>query len=410
MKFLHTSDWHLGQRLLGQDRIEEQADALNQLLDIIQAEQIDVLLVSGDIFDTTNPTHASRQLYYRFLTQLLSTPCRHIVITGGNHDSPSFLEAPRELLETLQIYVVGAVPAQPEYPLIPLCAPDGCIKALVAAVPFLRDRDLRQAVPNETGPDRIAMVREALGGYFQAIGEEAAVRSAQLDIPVIAMGHLWVSGADASDRQDNIYFGDTENITTAAFPDIFSYVALGHIHRAQIVGRDSRVRYSGSLIPLSFSETKDEKSVYVLEYEGAQLIRTETKAITAPRRLKTITGSTLEEVKASVERFASQRPEKLNPWLDVLIESDYSIPGIEKELIEFAKAKKMELLKLRLLIQNRKVDVFAHYEVLEDLHPMEVFQRLCESKNTAPQAISELTNTFRELLESLSAETPLTNP
>ncbi|MEL7220922.1 MAG: exonuclease subunit SbcD, partial [Bacteroidota bacterium] len=107
MKVLHTSDWHLGQKLLQLDRQEEFALALDWLLEVIIAEQIDVLLVSGDIFDIGNPPNQSRELYYNFLRRLLNSECRHVVITGGNHDSPAMLNAPRELLAAFNIHIVG---------------------------------------------------------------------------------------------------------------------------------------------------------------------------------------------------------------------------------------------------------------------------------------------------------------
>ena len=95
MKILHTADWHLGQRLLQMDRHEEFRLALDWLYAVIEKEEIEVLLVAGDIFDIGNPPNQARQLYYRFLRRLLGSSCRHIVITGGNHDSPAMLNAPR---------------------------------------------------------------------------------------------------------------------------------------------------------------------------------------------------------------------------------------------------------------------------------------------------------------------------
>jgi len=107
MKILHTSDWHLGQKFLSKDRIDEHQSALDWLRQTIIEQEIDVLLVSGDIFDIGNPPSYARHLYYRFLTSLQGTYCRHVVITGGNHDSPSMLNAPKELLEILNVYVVS---------------------------------------------------------------------------------------------------------------------------------------------------------------------------------------------------------------------------------------------------------------------------------------------------------------
>lgn len=399
MKFLHTSDWHLGQRLLNKDRTDEQEAALDQLLQIIRDQKVDVLLVSGDIFDTVNPPHTARQLYYRFLANLIGSSCRHVIITGGNHDSPGLLEASRELLSLLDIYVVGAIAEPPDFPLIPLRDSNGQLEALVAAVPFLRDRDLRFASPGEMAEDRILALREALASYFQQIGNAARAVEGAANVPVLAMAHLFAIGAESSERQDNIYMGDVENIRSSSFPEVFSYVALGHIHRAQKVGNDPRVHYAGSLIPLSFSETKDEKSVYILEYNGAQLVQIVAQPIHATRRLKTITAQSLLEAKNRIQAFSQARNELFTPWLDVLIQSDSPIPGVEKELTDFAADLGMELLKLRILSNNRVLHAATGLEMLVDFSPLDVFQRFCEAKKLAPAITEQVTATFVELLD-----------
>ena len=143
MKILHTSDWHLGQRFLFNDREQEHQRALDWLADTIRTQEVDALIVAGDIFDINNPPNYARTMYYRFLTSLLGTSCRHIIITGGNHDSPSMLNAPRELLRLLNIHVVGAVGDALEEELVELKDSEGELELVVAAVPFLRDRDLR---------------------------------------------------------------------------------------------------------------------------------------------------------------------------------------------------------------------------------------------------------------------------
>ena len=109
MKILHTSDWHLGRTLYGQQRYEEFGAFLSWLGDFIEKEGVDVLLIAGDVFDTTTPGVRAQELYYGFLSRLASGPCHHVVITGGNHDSPSFLNAPGPLLAALNVHVVGAI-------------------------------------------------------------------------------------------------------------------------------------------------------------------------------------------------------------------------------------------------------------------------------------------------------------
>ncbi|MEB2332384.1 MAG: exonuclease subunit SbcD, partial [Nitrosomonas sp.] len=113
MKILHTSDWHIGKTLYGRKRYDEFEAFFSWLVETIEQEQVDVLLIAGDIFDTSTPGNRSQQLYYRFLHRVAASTCRHVVIIAGNHDSPSFLSAPRELLRALDVHVTGSLSGNP---------------------------------------------------------------------------------------------------------------------------------------------------------------------------------------------------------------------------------------------------------------------------------------------------------
>ena len=135
LRVLHTSDWHLGRTLYGRKRHETFAAFLDWLADTIRQQRIDVLVVAGDVFDTSAPSNRSQELYYRFLRRVMDT-CRHIVVVAGNHDSPSFLSAPGELLRALDVHVVGAVTDTPEDEILTLRDADGEPELIVCAVPY----------------------------------------------------------------------------------------------------------------------------------------------------------------------------------------------------------------------------------------------------------------------------------
>ena len=217
MRFLHTSDWHLGHKLLFRDREEEHRQALAWLRRMIADHHADVLIVAGDIFDIGNPPNYARRMYFGFLTSLLGSSCRHIVITGGNHDSPSMLEAPRDLLQSLRIHVVGAATEDRRDQLIELRDQGGSLEAVIAAVPFLRDRDLRYAVAGEDGRERIDRIKEGIRLHYRELGD-LAQRYREAGVPIVATGHLFARGGQASDGQDNIYIGNVENIDASEFP------------------------------------------------------------------------------------------------------------------------------------------------------------------------------------------------
>lgn len=398
MKIIHTSDWHLGQKLLYNDREEEHRLALDWLLQAIEQEQADGLIVAGDIFDIGNPPNYARSLYYRFLRKLLNTKCRHVVITGGNHDSPAMLNAPRELLQALNVHVVGATGEDPAEEVVVWKDETGAVEAIIAAVPFLRDRDLRYSVAGETGYDRVEQIRQGIKKHYE---EVAAYIEEQLDtqnVPVIATGHLYATGADASGKQDNIYIGNTENIEASHFPESFDYVALGHIHRAQVVGGRDHVRYSGSLLPLSFSETKDDKGIYVLEWSGKKLDNIRSLAAPVFRRLKSIIG-TLEEVQDSLSRFVKKEREGLEPWIEVTVHLDRMVPELNtvlQDTLEQAGGG-ASILKIQARYPQRQDLARQDTPDLDSLETEAVFKMKCEQYGSPPEQMDELLATFREL-------------
>jgi len=398
VKFLHTSDWHLGQKFITREREDEHRLALDWLVETIAGHKIDVLLVAGDIFDIGNPPNYARAMYYNFLKRLRRTGCRHVVLTGGNHDSPNMLDAPKELLEILDVHVVGAATDDPANELLVLKNEKGEPEAVVAAVPFLRDQDLRKAVPGEAGQERIERIREGIRLHYWNIGE-LAKQYRNSNIPLLAMGHLYATGAQASDTQDNIYLGNLENIQASQFPDVFHYVALGHIHRAQAVGGMEHVRYSGSLIPLSFSETKDDKVVVQLEFSGSELCDIEELPVPSFRRLKSI-GGTLTAVQERLEKLHLKYENDLRPWVEVVVETDTVIPNLSWLLQDFTRDMNLDLLRTRLLKPYFSLDTQTEVEELDDLRPIDVFRKKCESAGHTPEDIKSLEATFRELEES----------
>lgn len=395
MKILHTSDWHLGQKFISREREDEHAMALNWLSELIFTEKVDLLIVAGDIFDIGNPPSTSRALYYNFLKKLWGSGCRHVVITGGNHDSPQMLDAPKEILKILNVHIVGRASTDPADDVILLKDPSGKPEAIIAAVPFLRDQDLRRVYVNETGADRIEGIRQGILAHYRQIAESAqALQSAE--VPTIATGHLCVTGSTSSDKQNNIYLGSLENIEAAQFPELFDYVALGHIHRAQAIDGKEHIRYSGSLIPLSFSETKDLKSVTIVQFSKSKIESIRQVEVPMFRRLKTIEGS-YEYVQSRLEQLNRDYADTLPAWVEVLVESDRLIPNLNGLIQDYVREMNLEVLKTRMKKSHYSLDQQIVGEELDDLEPIEVFRRKCESAGREPDDIEVLLETFREL-------------
>ena len=400
LRILHTSDWHLGQNFHNLSREAEHRLALDWLLRVIKDHAVDILLVAGDIFDVGNPPAYAQKLYFQFLTQLITTPCRHIVIIGGNHDSPSSLSATKELLQVLNIHVIGAATNSIEDEIVALKNGDGDIEAVIAAVPFLRDRDLRQSVSGESGAERIDRIKEGIYQHYKA-AEKAVQKYAKQKIPLIATGHLYAKGASSGKSDNNkdiIYIGNMENIEAAQFPAIFDYIALGHLHRAQRVGGTEHIRYSGSLIPLDFGEIQDTKTVLVVDFDGRKLKDIQSVKVPVFRQLVKIKGS-VEDIKKKLIQLAAETENEMEAWVDVRIESESVQPNVDMELRTFCADMPLQLLKVRTISQQKALDAQTMAESLDELSPLEVFRKRCESAGELPEDMAKLEAAFLEIIK-----------
>jgi DNA repair protein SbcD/Mre11 len=397
MKILHTSDWHLGKRLDVHDRINEQKLALNWLHDTILSEKITVLVVAGDIFDTTTPPNEARKLYYQFLSSLLGTACRHVVIVGGNHDSPAMLGADKDLLEALQIYVIGGASPDKKDEILLLRNAENKVELLVAAVPFLHERDLRQTAMHDTIESRFVAIQTGIKAHYDELGEAIAELKAQHKVPALATGHLFARNAsDDKEKGSRIYVGNLENIAAADFHAAFDYVALGHIHKAQKLL--PHVRYSGSLLPLSFSEIKNEKSVYILDPQDFA----EAKKLVLPvfRKLVQIKGS-LEAVQTQLSELKPAET-GLDSWVELIIESDSPLPNLAQDIHLFTEKLPLQIIKFSVSLSQNSTQSIHDFEgqTLANLDVEDVFLKKCAAENYDETNIAALRQTFLELLEN----------
>ena len=397
MKILHTADWHLGQRLKNLLRDEEHQAFFEWLFQTINDEGVELLIVAGDIFDTMNPPNSSRSLYYQFLARLNASSCRHVVIIGGNHDSPNMLDAPKELLASLNIHVIGSAKERLEDEVIILKKEDK-IEAVIAAVPFLRDQDLRRSTIGEGEMERYEKVQKGLINHYSQVAE--LVKSYEkYNVPIIATGHLYATNAVThGENQDNIYMGSVENIAGHHFPAIFDYIALGHIHTAQPIGELNHIRYSGSPIALSFKEATEQKSVTLLHFEGRKL-KTDIRKILVPkyRKLKNIEG-TLEEVLEKLNKIELKET-PFKTWLKVEISVQEYQYEIQETIQELCQTKSLELLVIKIKAPFSNTLEEKYYEVdLDDLQPKDIFKQKCENMQLSENDTELMLDAFDELL------------
>ncbi len=401
MKLLHTSDWHIGRTLYGRKRYEEYEAFLNWLAGTIQQNEIDALLVAGDVFDTSAPSNRAQELYYRFLCRVATSSCRHIVVVAGNHDSPSFLNAPKELLKALDVHVIGSASEAPEDEVIVLYNEQDAPELIVCAVPYLRDRDIRVAEAGESIEDKERKLIDGIHTHYDAVAalSEQKRKEFGADIPIVAMGHLFTAGGQTVDDDGvrELYVGSLAHVPAGIFPASFDYVALGHLHVPQKVDGLETVRYSGSPLPMGFGEAKQQKSVCQVGFHSTAAT---VQLIDVPVFQK------LERVKGDWDGISSRILELSatgsQGWLEVIYEGDEVIGDLRERLEDAISGTQLEILRIK---NNRIIDrvlgQIHEEETIDDLNVNDVFERCLAVHEVPEDQRPELLRAYQDTISSL---------
>ncbi len=402
MRVIHTADWHLGQRFSGHYRKEEHHFFLNWLYESICENEVETLIVAGDVFDSTNPPTFAQEQYYRFLARLSGSPCKHVIITGGNHDNPHFLQAADPILRALNIRVVGAAPEDFSEQIIALPNAENP-RLVVAAIPYLRDADLRKSRLGDSSDAIEEQVRNGLIAHYRQAADSCCGHR-EKNIPVMAMGHLFAQGCSPSDTERSIHVGNLGGISAEAFTDVFDYVALGHLHRPQRVGGKEHIRYSGSPIPLSFSEREYPHQVLLLEFKGACCPQITELRVPIRRRLLH-KEDTLENLLFFVENFRKEVDELL-PWFCLVLNDCEQPLEARRKLQEAALNLREELLLVEVKTSQKTAEQNEESAAASALsetllrQPTEVFQKLLTREEITDETTRQnLQTTFAELLD-----------
>lgn len=290
---MHTADWHIGRSIRGRSRHDEQAAVMAEIAQIAGDEEVDLVLVGGDQFDTSSPAPASEQLVYRTLLDLAEVA--PVVMVAGNHDHPRRLEAVAPLL------AMGRVTVATD-----LARPDagGVVRPLegvrVALIPFVSQRnivtasDLLELEADEQGNKYAVRMAAVIGALCDGLSAD--------EVNVV-LGHIMVHGGEVGGGERAAHTVFDYSIPAQSFPSSLTYVALGHLHRHQRMPASAPVWYSGSPLQLDFGEVDDRKGVLLIEAEPGVPARVEFRAVTAGRRLRILRG-TLEQVEAAAAEAA----------------------------------------------------------------------------------------------------------
>lgn len=271
MKFIHTSDWHLGKTLEGNSRLKEQEMFLEEFVNIVEQNDIDMIIIAGDIYDTSNPPAAAEKLFYKTICRLADDGKRCVVIISGNHDNPERLSAITPLAEEMGILVYG-------YPLSKANkakyrgfevteAIEGCTKfdfngekVTLITLPYPSEKRLNEVIKGDTEREKQVSYSEKVGDLFRKLEENFEADSVN-----IAVSHLFVIGGESTDSERPIELGGSLLVQKKDLPQNSQYTALGHLHKPQKASERLNAYYSGSPIQYSKSERMYSKGAKIVE-------------------------------------------------------------------------------------------------------------------------------------------------
>jgi exonuclease SbcD len=338
-------------------------------------KEIDYILMAGDLFDVANPPQDAEQMYYSFLARLGKETNTKIIITGGNHDSIGAVNGIRPLAAAWDVILVGEpFPEEPSQECFPLYNRSGEMEAVVAATPFLREKDFR--LPEGFEGDIEQRLTEAHRLHYRKLADHCNEQFP--NATQIGMGHLFADKSLSSDSERQV--GTLNGLPLDIFPESFAYVALGHIHKPQSP-QENRIIYSGSPNMLSFSETEYAKRVVLLEASASGISSIESVPIPVFRKLYDWTG-TFQEIQEKIDQF--ENPDGLVPWIKINVREE-KIQGNEY-------ANLLEMIQIAQQSWNGSAIILDHSLQFTGNHPQAgMHQAAVPADSVTPELIFDST-------------------
>ena len=373
MKFAHIADLHIGKRVHDFSMLEDQRYILDQMLGIFEEQRVDGILIAGDVYDKVVPSAEAVQLFDEFITRLakLKMP---VYMISGNHDSAERLSFGAKLFESSDIYIsqvydgnVKKIGLEDEYGLVN-----------VYLLPFLKPATVRHVLQR----DDIESYEDGVMAALQECEVDASQRN-------ILVAHQFVTGADRCDSEETSV-GGLDNVSAEVF-DKFDYVALGHIHRPQKMGRET-LRYSGTPLKYSFSEVDHKKSVTIVELLEKGNVQINTVPLVPMRDMRKVRGTYMEVT--AKERYAAEN--KMD-YLQITLTDEEDVPGaLQKLRTIYPNLMRLEYDNKRTR-ENREVQAV---EAQEQKSELELFGEFYELLNNEPMK-EEQTEFMERLIQNL---------
>ena len=362
----------------------------------IKEENIKAVIISGDVFDTHFPPNRAAKQYYRFLVEAGKAGAEKIIVTGGNHDSAAYLEAPKEILEFLSVHVFASASQNCEDMIVELKNEDGSTAALVGAVPYLHERDLVTVEGGQGVTERETVLRNAMLAYFKRMAATLVQKNAS--VPHILTGHLFAT--DKGEKADT-WTGTLMSVNADEFPETIDYLALGHLHDARTVKTSNKccIRYSGAPLNISFRELGVPKTVTVLDTDDIRNYR--EIPLPAFQDMRQLEG-TPEELTGMLSRLAAESDHSV--WCSVENTGEYT-PGLTETMNLLVKDSNVRILTCRNRDTNPVVlERLPQERHLADLAPADVFKLLLKEKEISGESADVLLAAFNEIETAVKEE------
>lgn len=423
MRILHTSDWHLGQFFINKSRAQEHQKFITWLLQQVRENDVDAVIIAGDIFDTGSPPSYARELYNQFVIGMNKLGCQ-LIILAGNHDSVSTLNESKDILAQLNTQVIAAASDDLASQVLTLKNKTGEVGAIVCAIPYLRPRDIMQSRSGESGQQKQQALGLAIGQHYSDVFELAEKQRDALNntspnnpVPIIATGHLTAMGVTTSESVRDIYIGSLEAFPAKDFPAA-DYIALGHIHRPQRVAKTDHIRYCGSPIPLSFDELGSDsmhsnKEVLLVDFKDGTLNRVEPLSVPLFQPMQVIKGD-LNRIEKQLAQFTNNAIDdnedcQLPTWLSIEVDTQDYLNDLQQRIQALTADMNVEILQLRRARKQQQQRIEREdKELLAELSPEDVFERRLASEvfetEDEKERLSRLKTAFTSIVDELKTE------
>lgn len=373
LKIIHTSDWHLGKMLEGNSRLDEQEKFIKEFIDIVKEEEPDMVIIAGDIYDTSNPPARAESLFYKALKEISCNGKRIVLAISGNHDNPDRLEAASPIAHEQGIILLGtpksiACPGECGQAHI-IDSGEGYFeieingeRAVILAMPYPSEKRLNEIISDKLSQeDRQRDYSEKIGEIFHRLSNKF-----REDTINLVVSHLFTLGGESSDSERPIQLGGSLTVDVNKLPKNAQYVALGHLHKPQkIKGTGGKVRYSGSPIQYSKSERNNTNCAYLVELKAGE--EPKIKEIYF-KNYKPIEVWTCHSIDEAIEMCKENS--HVDNWVYLEIYTDRVL--LQEEIKEMKKYKK-DIVEIRPKIQEEELEE-NRYENLTEKSMEEVFK------------------------------------